>query len=464
VLPWVQVAPNAPYFVTDDGRDWLPIGQNDAIDWPELSGLLRRRDLATATTYLDMLREHGVTVLRLMMEYAQFTTHYLEQPIGHFRPEMVQLWDDLFTMCEQRGLRILLTPYDTFWMWEAWDDHPYNRKNGGPCETTHEWLTNRKMRDAIKRRLAFATERWGNSGALFAWDIWNEIHPAHAGNSVEPFSEFIEDISSFLRAHELKLHGRTHPQTISVFGPLLYTEPRVTDSIFRHPCLDFTNTHLYEHGSIDAPRNTVDSAISVGRLVRDAVNHAGTRPYFDSEHGPIHAFKDHEIMLGEAFDDEYFRHMQWTHAASGGAGGGMRWPNRHPHSLTLGMRKAQAAFARFQSLIDWKHFQRRCINDTLVPSNPAIAAFGCNDDAQAVVYLLRTDITQYDGTLRNDAVPIETCIDLHGMTTGNYHITAWDTRTGLPLHESQHSHSGTDCWRMTPPAIHTDMALAITRK
>ena len=66
------------------------------------------------------------------------------------------------------------------------------------------------------------------------------------------------------------------------------------------------------------------------------------RPFFDTEHGPIHTFKDTASTLPEAFDDEYFRHIQWTHLASGGAGGGMRWPNRNPHTLTPGMRRASA--------------------------------------------------------------------------------------------------------------------------
>jgi hypothetical protein len=37
-LQWIQVAKGAPYFVTEGGEDWTPIGQNDAITWPELQG------------------------------------------------------------------------------------------------------------------------------------------------------------------------------------------------------------------------------------------------------------------------------------------------------------------------------------------------------------------------------------------------------------------------------------------
>lgn len=115
-LSWINVAKDAPYFVTDAGKDWHPIGQNDAISWVDLAGLFRRRNLAAVESYLRLLVESGVTCLRLMLEYSQVRHRYLERPVGKFQPGMVQLWDDLFALCEQYGLRILLTPYDTFWM------------------------------------------------------------------------------------------------------------------------------------------------------------------------------------------------------------------------------------------------------------------------------------------------------------------------------------------------------------
>src|SRR6476659_5842968 len=110
-LPWIVVCPpqpgqaRAPYFMTEDGAGWAPIGQNDAISWPELNGLFRRKDMASAERYLDLLASHGVTVLRLMMEYAEGGSRYFERPAGRFQPAMIRLWDDLFAMCEERGLR-----------------------------------------------------------------------------------------------------------------------------------------------------------------------------------------------------------------------------------------------------------------------------------------------------------------------------------------------------------------------
>ena len=45
-LPWIQVAPGAPYFIDETGAPFTPIGHNDAVCWFEIDGLYRRRDMA----------------------------------------------------------------------------------------------------------------------------------------------------------------------------------------------------------------------------------------------------------------------------------------------------------------------------------------------------------------------------------------------------------------------------------
>src|SRR6185312_9536778 len=297
---------------TESGAAWTPIGQNDAIAWPELAGLFRGRDVAAVERHLWGLKESGVTCLRLMLEYCQSDHRFFERPAGRFNPLLVRLWDRLFRLCERAGLRILLTPYDTFFTWNRWASHPYNRKNGGPCASRAKLLICPATRGAVKRRLAFATKRWGGSGSLFAWDLWNEMHPAQGSNEQDCFARFIDEVSPFLRELEIRLHGRAHLQTVSVFGPKLGWKTWLNEPIFRHSALDFANSHFYEEGTIDDPRDTVAPAISTGRLVREALAEiADARPFFDSEHGPIHTFKDHRRTLPAAFDDEYFRHMQW---------------------------------------------------------------------------------------------------------------------------------------------------------
>jgi len=462
-LSWIQVAPNAPYFITETGENWTPIAQNDAVTWPEFAGLFRRKDMAAVEKHLAYLAAQGVTCLRLMLEYSQTENRYIERPAGKFQPNMVRLWDDLFALCEQYGLRILLTPYDTFWMWIRWKHHPYNRANGGPCAKRSHWLLCPDTLQVIKNRLTFAAERWGGSGALFAWDLWNEIHPSHANNSTHVFYEFVSQLSTHLRELETNLYGRSHLQTVSLFGPVLNEHPTVADVIFRHPQLDFATTHFYDAKTINHPKNTVAPAICTGALIREALEHLPpSRPFFDSEHGPIHAFKDLHRTLPAPFDDEYFRHMQWAHFASGGAGGGMRWPNRHPHVLTPGMREAQKSLADFMPYINWKNFRRRNLNQEIKLSSPAWVGFACGDESQAIIWLLRQDKINKKGQLDATAEPISCTVIVPGLKPGKYTVFFWDTFTGTEISNLEIDQAQ-DELTLVIPAVKSDIALAIVR-
>ena len=205
-----------------------------------------------------------------MLECAHKKSRYVEIRAGEWAPNMVRMWDDMFGLCERLGLRILLTPVDTFWTWIRWRYHPWNVANGGPVEVPSQLLTSPDARRLIKARLEFAVRRWGGSGALFAWDLWNEIHPAQGGDSAEPFPAFIADLSAHVRGLERQLYGRAHPQTVSLFGPELWWKPDMPlrEPIYRHPDLDFATIHVYKSGTIDDPRNTVAPALDMAAIVR----------------------------------------------------------------------------------------------------------------------------------------------------------------------------------------------------
>lgn len=466
-LPWIEVAPGAPYFVTDRGAPWTPVGFNDSISWPDLRALYRRRDLVAVERYLRYLRGTGATCIRLMLECAHGRNRLLERPLGVFRPRMVRLWDDLFALCAKVGLRILLTPFDTFWTWINWKRHPLNAENGGPLETPARLLLDPGARAAIKARLSFAVRRWGGSGVLFAWDLWNEIHPAQAEDAAEPFGDFIADLSRHVRGLERALYGRSHPQTVSLFGPELIWRPEMplAAPILRHPDLDFASLHLYHPGAIDDPRNTVDPAIAFGRLTASAIAETPPdRPFLDTEHGPIHTFKDHRKTLERGFDEEMFRHMQWAHLASGGVGGGMRWPNRRPHVLTAGMRRAQAALSRFLPLIDWPGFRRREVGERIrIDERPNdVAVFACGDERQAIVYLLRRGPFDARGRLAVGA-PRPTRLVVPGFAPGACTLTACDPGSGEPVHtwrEIAHA----DGLALALPPWGNDLVVALRRE
>lgn len=418
---WVRCAPGVPFFETEAGEAWSPVGHNDAITWPHLEGLYRRRDPAVAERHFADLAANGVTCLRLMLDYNQVRHRHLEHRVGAFSPAMVRLWDDLIALGERHGIRFLLTPFDTFFMARRWTTHPYARTKGGPAHSPETMFTCPATRAAIINRLRFATARWGHSPAVFAWDLWNEIDSFYAGGDMAATHDFVSEVSAALRAEEERLHGRAHLQTVSVYLPNLLKRPALGEIIYRHPALDFASVHLYEKGTIDAPRRSLDPAEATVRLmVAAAAQCPADRPLLDTEHGPIHGFKDRHITLPDAFDTECFRRTQWAHLASGGAGGGMRWPYRNPHVLLPAMHSAQRVLADFLPLIDWRSFRRMPLGNRLIVHEFAGLATGCGDGHQAIVCLMASE--SHCGKASR--------VELHGLAPGCYDVTQVNTVTG----------------------------------
>ena len=470
----IRVAPAGHYFETFDGKPFVMIGFNDAISWPGLNGLFRRRDIASVEAYLQDLSSHGINTLRLMLEYVQREGRYFEQPVGHFNPHMVRMWDDLFSLCERFGLRVLLTPWDTYWMRYRWEKHPYNVQNGGPAHARTSFLTDEVVLQALMGRLRFVVERWGQSGVIAAWDLWNEVCP-HWGGTVGHLRNVFACISEELHITEQELWGWTRPQTISIFGPDLAHETGYKDLVLCHPSLDFATSHIYSTGTIDDPRNTVNPALAMGREVRHALNHvASQRPFLDTEHGPIHLFNDKCRTLPENFDDEYERHIMWAHLASGGAGSGMRWPARRPHVLTGGTKRSLKSMSQFLPLIDWRSFSPLdAVSDVELRETPSNSTrsgrrihnfqiFACRDSTQAVLWLLRGHPARNAPGMLLPHEPLhDVTLTLRGLRPGLYTVREWDTLRGVSL-ACHTAHVGDNrLLKCVLPRLGNDLALAV---
>ncbi len=458
-LPWIEVAPGAPYFVTDQGENWTPIGQNDALTWPDLLGAYRRKDPASVDRYFAMLAAHGVTCMRIMLEYCQGEHRYLERPAGVFGPAMVALWDDVFALGERYGIRLLLTPFDTFWMKRRWASHPYNHRNGGPCRKLSEFLRCPATLEATRQRLSFVTRRWGGSGVIFGWDLYNEIDPRQAGGEVAALAAWISQVSTFLRHEETRLHGRAHLQTVSVYGPLLRQYPQLNPVVFCHPLLDFASVHFYD-APLRKPADPVKAALRAGELVKQALAQiTDGRPFMDSEHGPDGLYRQTRGRIPVDFDEAYFRCVQWAHLAAGGAGGGLRWPYRHPHSLTPGMRLSQRALSQVAQHIDWQHFDRRYLGEQLTVSPRTVKAFACGNGRQVLLWLVAAQPAVLPAAV--SAAPRVT-LHLPFLQSGTYRVRAWNARSGRLEAEERHTFAAQRVISLPVLLLQPDAVLLLT--
>jgi mannan endo-1,4-beta-mannosidase len=99
----------------------------------------------------------------------------------------------------------------------------------------------------------------------------------------------------------------------------------------------------------------------------------------------------------------------------------------------------------------------------LEASSDVAACFGCGDDAQAVIWLLRKDSIGRNGMLCTDAKPVELRIRVPGLSAGRYSITGWNTRDGLICALSEVQKGNEPFLPVQVPPFVTDLALAIHR-
>ena len=108
-----------------------------------------------------------------------------------------------------------------------WDDHPYNADRGGPCRRQLDLLTAPRRHGGGEAADRLRRRALGRLGAVFAWDLWNELGHDHgvASEAIGPdlAGQTLDRRSSpssrrHVREIERRLFGRTHLQTVSHFG------------------------------------------------------------------------------------------------------------------------------------------------------------------------------------------------------------------------------------------------------
>lgn len=466
-MSYVRVAPGGRYFTTEDGRPFLVVGHNDALPWPNMHNLKNEQDVATTEAYIKMLAEHGVTVMRVMLEYGQNQSWYFEKPVGNYLPEAVLYWDDLIGLCERYGMRLLVLFWDTFFLSRRWRNHPYSRKGTG-FDGQWSMCTSPRGMEHEKNRIRFFLDRWGDSPAIFGYDLFNEIHP-HWGGTPEDQIKWVAEMANFVKSYEMERYGKRHLLTVSFFGS--HPDGGYRDLILRHPDLDFATTHVYQSDAKDDPKDTVTGALIMQDAVRYAyANMSDWRPYMDTESGPIFAYMHTQHRPSEQFETEYYHNMTWAHLATGGAGSGMRWPFRDPHTLSPGMNDVQRDMSRFIEGcgLDWLCFSPQpldesfrvvahAVQDGPASTVPSILPFGCSDGKQAILWLLRD--------MREGAVAEKVPADaiLPCMQPGRYAVEFWETYSGEKIGEAyvEVAADGGGDMRLRLPEFERGVAIAV---
>jgi mannan endo-1,4-beta-mannosidase len=437
-------------FVFPNGTITVPIGENDGYPWPGLNDLWLRGDRAATDAYVLKLRNSGVNVMRIMLEAAGSNSEFLENPIGTYNPKVLAFWDTFFDICEKRGMTVLLTPWDTFWMNDPganrWASNPYNAANGGPCATQAEFITSPAARAAQKARFKFMIDRWGNSKAIFAYDLLNEFDIWWNPATPAQRADWVDEMARYVRDYEMSKWGKVHMLTVSSAAGS--PSGIIGQTVYRYPLFEFANTHQY-YTNVNDPKDIIAPALEVNAGVRYSLGQIDDgRPYTDSESGPINHWQ-----TDQAFDDLYYRAMAWAHFSSGGSGSGMRWPYRNPHYLSDGMHATQRALSLVSKDLDWSLFHPVNVDSRLSTNRGDLIVMGSADTDTALIWVIQ-DVRQRPAESVSNAV-----ITFKGLTPGRFRASFWNPVSGGRIGSGVYATTGT---AIAIPLIPFPLDLVIT--
>ncbi len=227
---FLRVSKTDPLFLEFDNKDsFFGIGMN--LAWPKDRGLLDYRD------WFKKLHDNGGNLTRIWM--APWSLG-IETELGNYGPRQKQAFmlDKIVDMAADEGLYIMLTlvphgEYSTK-VNPEWDKNPYSIKNDGLLDKPEEFFTNPAAKKAFKNRLRYILARWGYSGNIMAWELFNEVDLTDNYQS-DPVSDWHSEMFDYLKAHDTYRHLLTTS----------FSNPNNDPAIWNLSQIDIIQTHIY---------------------------------------------------------------------------------------------------------------------------------------------------------------------------------------------------------------------------
>ncbi len=436
------------YFVTDRGETFFPIGAN--VCWAHGPGTYQY------DRWLRAYAKNGCNYWRAWLS-PQWTTFALNTPAsGHHGIDLAKAWrlDHAVKRSEELGLRVMLC-VDSFnilrstkRLYGQWEQTPYFRKNGGPCDDVRDYFTNPALLGAYRDRLRYLVGRWGYSTSVMSWEFWNEVDIIDRYDS-ELVTAWHRDMARFLRS----IDPWRHLITTSTARPR--GDPRL-DAL---PELEYVQTHHY-----------LGKAEVVPTLREDRRRKAAAkdRPHYHGEFGLFHSGSEtvkndpagihlHNALYASVGQEHAGTPMTW-------------WWDSYVDPRNLYPRFG--AFARWIEGFDFAAQRPRRVTAEITGGDnagrppggeSALRVVGLVGETRGLVWIhcrrYRWDTTAQD----NDAQPVTGATLRLRLPAGDWTVAWWDTQAGKPTAASVHEVTPDGTLALPLPPIAWDAALRLRR-
>lgn len=294
---YLQAAPNRHFLCFDSGTGFVPVGF--CIAWAR-----GRSDRDTYDDYFRRLTAAGGNTVRVWMchwawlEWTKGSSGALlaYDGAGRYNQQVAYNFDRIVALAEKHGLYLQLCLSNACWEmgrpdgknneYDSWGGHPYNVKNGGPCQEPEEIWSNEDARQLYRNRLRYLVARWAYSPNILAWELWNEL-----GSESDASARWHHEMAGYLRS----VDPYQHPVTTSTWLSDVRELPRT------FAAMDLVQLHYAAERSIKLAREAFPSKpLIIGEGPWDrkaAVRSAYTSPLLGAAGPPLtwHAGPDSPV-------------------------------------------------------------------------------------------------------------------------------------------------------------------------
>lgn len=281
---------NPVYFEHADGSFYYPIGHNMA--WNNLAEYQQQFALIKASG--ENWSRVWVAPWNCEIEWSS-RGNLAYKGLGNYNLDNAAKLDGIVEAAEKTGVYLQLVLHEHCRMSARtnpeWQNNPYNKALGGPCESPQDFLTDAKARQLTKNRLRYIVARWGYSAHVMAWELFNEA------DLVDDFrfatdTAWHKEMAEYLNSIDPHRHLVTTSYASS---------PNA--NVFKLPTIDFTQSHVYLQdipgyfAQIYAPFRQFQKPHFIGEFGRGTADGIDAQ---DKEGRVIHSGIWSQFMLPEA--------------------------------------------------------------------------------------------------------------------------------------------------------------------
>jgi hypothetical protein len=285
---YIHLAADKAAFVYDGGARFVPNGWNAHSAW-ERTTFEERYRLGSLTydEWFAALEASGVNSVRIWLSGGdqghgpgiepppigtyniadrvidRYGPHYLSDQVNGTEPDFGSRLADsnitqLVRAAERHHVRLMITLFEHDELRSQWQYSAYNAHNvridgtptgsPGPLNDPSEFWTNPEAREYAQRRIQFILDAWGDSPAIWAWEIMNEADLAvQTEKEAADMVAWVKDMARYLKQHDI--HQR--PVTVSSVDLVGQALPQTGDEVDSREQLAYLVNQVFEGSEID---------------------------------------------------------------------------------------------------------------------------------------------------------------------------------------------------------------------